>query len=287
MIRPAWPLYGLLALLLVAASCGGSGDNAFENCGNGVVDSGEQCDDGNLVDQDSCLSTCEPNVCGDGFVNDGVEQCEPDVPTGKSCAEFGFVTGSLACNADCTIDTSGCSGTLGSPTPKATPTGAVATPTPGGSPGEATATASPEEPTATPTPGAGGTCQAGDTVVVTTAFDQAFAAFAITLAYPTDAVNVPGSGQDAAVKQRVQFVVSGGLSTSSDDDDIGGDGVDDTLHASFVSNVDNPAGPIVTVTFDCTPGQPKPAAGAFTCTVVSASNSQADTIDPACSVSVQ
>ena len=45
-------------------------------CGNGVVEAGEQCDDGNTSNTDACLNTCVTNVCGDGFVNVGVEQCD-------------------------------------------------------------------------------------------------------------------------------------------------------------------------------------------------------------------
>ncbi len=168
------------------------------------------------------------------------------------------------------------------PVPSNEPTEVAATPTDV----SATATGGPESPTVTPTP-TGAVCSAGEHVMVDVSLDEAFAAFAITLAYPTDAVNIPGTGQDAAVKQRVQFIVSGGLSTSSDDDDMGGDGVDDTLHASFVSNVDNAAGKVLTVTFDCTAGQPMPGVGAFACTVVSASNSQADTITPGCALQVR
>ena len=123
--------------------------------------------------------------------------------------------------------------------------------------------------------------------MVDVSLDQAFAAFALTVAYPPDTVNIPGTGQAADVKQRVTFAVSGGLSTASDDDDQGGDGVDDTLHASFVSNVDNPSGKVLTVTFDCTAGQPVPTASAFTCTVVSASNAAADTINPNCTLQVR
>ena len=28
-------------------------------CGNGVLDAGEECDDGNIVDEDTCSSACE------------------------------------------------------------------------------------------------------------------------------------------------------------------------------------------------------------------------------------
>ena len=48
-------------------------------CGNGTVESGEQCDDGNTVSGDGCSSTCQNEsttpYCGDGIVN-GNEQCD-------------------------------------------------------------------------------------------------------------------------------------------------------------------------------------------------------------------
>jgi cysteine-rich repeat protein len=47
-----------LLVLLALAGCGGA------VCGNGKLEAGEQCDDGNLVDGDGCSSTCkyEPSV---------------------------------------------------------------------------------------------------------------------------------------------------------------------------------------------------------------------------------
>lgn len=45
-------------------------------CGNAVVDPGEECDDGNDVDTDDCLTTCVTNVCGDGFVHAELEECD-------------------------------------------------------------------------------------------------------------------------------------------------------------------------------------------------------------------
>lgn len=49
-------------------------------CGNGVLDPGEHCDDGNVEVNDACPSgpngTCMPASCGDGFVFTGVEQCD-------------------------------------------------------------------------------------------------------------------------------------------------------------------------------------------------------------------
>ena len=46
-------------------------------CGDGFLDPGvEPCDDGNESDNDACTNACEPNVCGDRFVNSGVEACD-------------------------------------------------------------------------------------------------------------------------------------------------------------------------------------------------------------------
>ncbi len=46
-------------------------------CGNGVVEAGEECDDGNLVAGDGCDPQCgqEPFVCGNGIVEPG-EDCD-------------------------------------------------------------------------------------------------------------------------------------------------------------------------------------------------------------------
>ncbi len=46
------------------------------SCGDGVVQAGEACDDGNDDDTDGCLSTCALASCGDGFVHTGVEACD-------------------------------------------------------------------------------------------------------------------------------------------------------------------------------------------------------------------
>jgi cysteine-rich repeat protein len=45
-------------------------------CGNATVNAPEQCDDGNASNLDSCTTTCQNNVCGDGFLNTGVEGCD-------------------------------------------------------------------------------------------------------------------------------------------------------------------------------------------------------------------
>lgn len=165
----------------VTAACGSDpSGQPFELCGNGVVDAGEECDDGlhcvsgpnagascidaadcnggncQPVDEDACLGTCKFNRCGDGLINPAAEECDGNRFGGRSCATYQLGEGSLICSEECAIDTSSC-GAAFTPTPTitftATPT---ITPTPAGTntptptftaTASATATA-----TATPTP---------------------------------------------------------------------------------------------------------------------------------------
>lgn len=64
---------------------GASTETGEAECGDGVLASGEVCDDGNLDDSDDCLSSCEPARCGDGVLRAGLEECDPgaalDSPT--------------------------------------------------------------------------------------------------------------------------------------------------------------------------------------------------------------
>lgn len=156
----------LSAVLLVAwmgiAACDNGRGPAFRLCGNGVLDPGESCDDGNLYDDDDCLSTCVPARCGDGFValfgERHREECEPghtgtfclnalprwqpcrgdsDCPRSPegpflpnpcqapSCNAFGLGSGFPECTS-CQLDTSTCGPP---PTPTRTPLPASPTPT--------------------------------------------------------------------------------------------------------------------------------------------------------------
>ena len=250
-------IIGLLVLLLAAMPLAGCGDN--DNGGNDGGGSGARC--------------------GNGVVDQSSEQCDGTDLDGATCASLGFSGGTLSCNGSCRYSTSACTGTSLTPTPVATPT--VAGPTATVAPTTA-ATATAGNPTATPTPN-GPTCDGTESIVVTASLDADVTSARIDLGYPASA-NVPGSGTDTAVKDRVDFAGSG--LTVVNDFDESGDLVDDTLTASLVGTDVVPAGTFVTVTFDCVAGQAAPAAGDFTCTVVSASNA-GTSVTAACSLAVQ
>ncbi len=126
-------------LLLLAAGCSNSSGNSKNEpdpnpdlCGNGELDPGEPCD-GELSTETSCESLgyyggtlacsrhCELDTrdcaawgrCGDGLVQDALEECDLLNLGGKTCQDFGFTQGSLTCRADCTLDKSSCSGDPG------------------------------------------------------------------------------------------------------------------------------------------------------------------------------
>jgi len=75
-------------------------------CGNGTVDAGEQCDDGNTENGDCCNSTChfEPNgaACND----------HNTCTTGETCNAFGVCRGFTACQTTLTCDFCGSKCTL-------------------------------------------------------------------------------------------------------------------------------------------------------------------------------
>lgn len=64
--------------------------NPSLTCGDGIEDPKEECDDGNLVNEDSCTGECKFAVCGDGFVQEGSEACDD-----------GNADNSDACTANC------------------------------------------------------------------------------------------------------------------------------------------------------------------------------------------
>lgn len=90
------------------AGCGSNGSSG--ECGDGVVDSGEQCDDGASNSDtavDACRLTCVPASCGDGVRDtdeecDGVAQCDATCKSTAVCGD-GMVGGNEECDGgeDC------------------------------------------------------------------------------------------------------------------------------------------------------------------------------------------
>ncbi len=104
-------------------------NNVIPNlCGNGVIDPGEQCDDGNNTNHDGCSADCMiESFCGNGKVEPGEEcddgnyingdgcdsECQTEVgcgngklDLGEECDDDNLVSGD-GCSSDCMIEGDG------------------------------------------------------------------------------------------------------------------------------------------------------------------------------------
>jgi hypothetical protein len=115
-------------------------------------------------------------------------------------------------------------------------------------------------PTPVPSPTTAPAACTSDTVTIDLTASQAVGAATLLLDYPQNAVDLPGSGDDVTVKQRITVLTSASLFANGEPNDQ-----DDRLRFTLISVDGIPAGPLFAVRFDCL-GSP-PAARAFTCTV--------------------
>ncbi len=85
-------------------------------CGNGAIEGLEECDGRGTcaVAGEICIPAGSPGECSCAATCGTVpgvqpgEECDADDLGGATCASQGFSGGTLACTADCTLDTSGC-----------------------------------------------------------------------------------------------------------------------------------------------------------------------------------
>ncbi|MBU1244841.1 DUF4215 domain-containing protein [Myxococcota bacterium] len=104
-----------------AVTCRFDTTGCVSQCGNGILETVEGCDDGQLSPGDGCSALCQvepgwecegsPSICdptcGDDLLVEG-EVCDGSELDGRTCESEGFYTGDLACSAGCTLDLSGC-----------------------------------------------------------------------------------------------------------------------------------------------------------------------------------
>jgi cysteine-rich repeat protein len=88
---------------------GGWDQDGFIQCGNGILEVGEQCDDGNLIDGDGCTSGCAAEgytvaICGDGVLMEGEDCDDGNNLDGDGCSAICESTSSSALCGNGTVD---------------------------------------------------------------------------------------------------------------------------------------------------------------------------------------
>ena len=66
-----------------------AGNGYCEECGNGILEGSEECDDSNNDNNDGCNANCNLEICGDNIVQDGIsEECElPETDDNSYCSQ--------------------------------------------------------------------------------------------------------------------------------------------------------------------------------------------------------
>ncbi|KAM5157627.1 acetylcholinesterase collagenic tail peptide [Mantella aurantiaca] len=82
--------------------------DSIGTCGDGIVQHDEECDDGNKIVTDSCIK-CKRAYCGDGYRQEGVEECDSKDFGYQSCRTYlPGSYGQLRCTSYCYIDSTQC-----------------------------------------------------------------------------------------------------------------------------------------------------------------------------------
>ncbi len=195
-------------------------------CGDGLLEFGEGCDDGNKVDTDDCTNDCQPATCGDGITWAGHEECDDgnsddtDACTTECkaarCGDGIVEQGVEECDDGNDVPNDGCTDCMKD----------------------------------------AAVCDANNSLAVTLVLSANngtpdLQGVTVELAYAPP-IAFPGLGP--APEERIVDLVGGGLK-STNNEDTNGDNVGDTFRYAYaeLSGV-FPFGPLVTITFDCPAG---------------------------------
>lgn len=87
--------------------CLNSGSSDYEAvCGNNILEAGEECEDGNIFDNDGCSSAClnegvDSDLCGNNRLDEGEECDDGDRDSGDGCSSVCLNEGSSASGFNC------------------------------------------------------------------------------------------------------------------------------------------------------------------------------------------
>jgi len=222
-------------------------------CGNGILDLGEFCDDGNRVPTDACTDQCLPARCGDGLVETGVEECddannvETDACTHlcklARCGDGIVEAGVEECDDGASMPNVDCAD-CHRPAVRCTDMGVDAI----------------------------------ESLVAQLGTPSDLAGVRVELSYSMP-LGIPGSGGDPSVRARVTDLTGAGGFPGVNDSDSNGDGVDDTLVYLYAVADAIPLGPLVKVRFDC-PAGTMVFPAELPCNIGDASDSFGNSLDP-------
>jgi fibro-slime domain-containing protein len=120
-----------LAVTVVSLSCGTNNNGGGTNCGNGVIDTGETCDDKNTASDDGCSSSCQVEngwtcstsatsgvsicirLCGNGVIDSGETCDDKNAASNDGCSSSCQVENGWTCSTSATSGISTCTPSCG------------------------------------------------------------------------------------------------------------------------------------------------------------------------------